>query len=66
MLSSILRFHHGPDFVLPSLLAFLSLEMQTELPTIRLFVSVILDVLKNFNTLFTLWNAAFNILNQLI
>ena len=56
MLSSILRFHHGFDFVLPSILAFLSricLETQTELATIRLFVSVILDVPKNLNTVFT-------------
>ena len=44
MLSSILRFHHGSDYVLLSLLDFLSpscLETQTELATKRLFVSEI-------------------------
>ena len=67
ILSSILRFHHGSDFVLPSPLAFLfrsCLETQTELGTIRLFQSVLLDVLKNIHTLFTLRTAAFNILRE--
>ena len=62
MLYLILHFHHCSDFVLSSLLAFLSpscLETQIELATIRLFVSVILDVSKNLNTLFTLWTTAF-------
>ena len=40
------------------------LETQTELPTIRLFVSVILDVSKNLNTWFTLLTAAFNLLKS--
>ena len=63
-MSSILRFHYGFDFVLPSLLAFLGpscLETQTELATIRLFFSVILDV---SNTLFTLRTAPFNLLKS--
>ena len=67
MLSSILRFRHGSDFVLPSLLAFLSpscLEAQAKLATIKLFVSVILDVSKSLNTLYTLWTVEFNLLKS--
>ena len=50
-----------------SLLAFLSpscLETQTKQAAIRLFVSVILDVLKNLNTLFTFRTAAFNLIKS--
>ena len=67
MLSLILHFQHGSDFVLLSLLAFLSpncLETKTELAIIRLLVSVISDVSKNLNTLFTLQTAAFNLLKS--
>ena len=67
ILSSILRFHHGSDFLLPSLLAFLSpscLETQADLATIRLLASVILDVSKNLNTLLTLRTAVFNLLES--
>ena len=67
MLFRILRFHHGSDFVLPSLLAFMSLnclENQTVLGTIRLFDSLMFDILKNLKTVFTFRTAAFNLLKS--